>query len=336
MSRRLVLMILIPALAAAMVGVGVAAWRPTGSVAQPEPTPSEAVLYPQIPSPPPADPIDDLAPPARPTGTEAPMPSYDVAAAQRRLTELAYYVGEIDGKEGPATRSAIMAFQKVQGLPADGLGGPATIAAMDAPVTPSLRGGPPQRIEVDLDVQVLYVVDSDTLIRILPISSGSGQAYRTKGGGAARSLTPVGTFRIERRIRGVRHADLGVLYDPLYFYRGWAIHGSNSVPAYPASHGCIRVTRPDAVWLFDRAPVGMTVMLYGGVHTFTAGSPAPGTDSPAGDTGGAAPEASPEASPEEETPSPPPSPEPDPIPSEPGEDLPGDPIAPTEVVWHVS
>ncbi|HUH07664.1 MAG TPA: L,D-transpeptidase family protein, partial [Egibacteraceae bacterium] len=87
-----------------------------------------------------------------------------------------------------------------------------------------------------------------------------------------------------RHIRGVREADLGTLYDPMYFYRGWAIHGSNSVPAYPASHGCVRVTRGDALWLFDRAPLGTTVVIYGGTHVFTAGSTAPGTDNPAGDT----------------------------------------------------
>jgi hypothetical protein len=37
----------------------------------------------------------------------------------------------------------------------------------------------------------------------------------------------------------VREADLGTLYDPQYFYRGWAIHGSNSVPAVrPATAAC--------------------------------------------------------------------------------------------------
>lgn len=31
--------------------------------------------------------------------------------------------------------------------------------------------------------------------------------------------------------------------------KGYAIHGSNSVPHYNASHGCIRVPTPDARWL---------------------------------------------------------------------------------------
>ncbi len=46
------------------------------------------------------------------------------------------------------------------------------------------------------------------------------------------ALSPVGTYRIERRIVGVREAALGTLYDPQYFHRDWAIHGSDSLPAW--------------------------------------------------------------------------------------------------------
>ncbi|MPZ88894.1 MAG: L,D-transpeptidase family protein [Nitriliruptorales bacterium] len=215
----------------------------------------------------------------------------EVTAAQERLTELRYYVGPIDGQEGPQLQSAVMAFQKVNGLGADGVLGPATIAALEAPQHPALRGGEANRVEVDLDIQVLYLVKDGQLERILPVSSGNGGSYRTSGGGIAHSLTPVGSYRVERRILGVRNAELGTLYDPLYFYRGWAIHGSNSVPAHPASHGCIRVTRSDATWLFDRVPNGTQVLLYGGVHVFSAGSDAPGTDTPAGDLPGETPPA---------------------------------------------
>ena len=39
----------------------------------------------------------------------------------------------------------------------------------------------------------------------------------------------------------------------MYFFKGWAIHGSPSVPAYPASHGCVRISNADADWLFPCA-----------------------------------------------------------------------------------
>ena len=228
------------------------------------------------------------APPASPptTGspTRRPAGAYDVRALQRELTELEYYVGPVDGRRGPATRSALMAFQKVHGLRADAVVGPATRAALRSPRAPVLRGGAADRVEVDLTRQVLYVVRGGVLQRVLPVSSGSGATYTQGSGGTAVALTPVGRFTVERRVRGVREADLGTLYDPQYFYRGWAVHGSDSVPAYPASHGCVRVPRPDATWLLDQIDVGTEVSLYGGAHVFRAGSSAPGTDSPTGDT----------------------------------------------------
>jgi hypothetical protein len=101
-----------------------------------------------------------------------PPPSYDVAAVQQQLRDLTYYVGPADGSVGPATRSAVQAFQKVHGLAADGVVGPVTLAALESPRQPDLRGGPATRVEVDLTKQVLYLVEGDRLTRILPISSG--------------------------------------------------------------------------------------------------------------------------------------------------------------------
>jgi peptidoglycan hydrolase-like protein with peptidoglycan-binding domain len=221
-------------------------------------------------------------------------PSYDVKAVQRQLTTLGYYGSAVDGERGPALRSAVMAFQKVQGIGADGVVGKGTLAALKAPRTPKLKASSPaDRVEVDLTKQVLYVVKSGAIARILPVSSGNGSTYLQKNGHKAKALSPVGWYKIQRRIIGVREADLGKLYDPQYFYRGWAIHGSNSVPAYPASHGCIRVTRADAKYLLTAIGVGTSVYVYGGSYTFTAGSSAPGTDNPTGDTSGDTPTASP-------------------------------------------
>lgn len=35
----------------------------------------------------------------------------------------------------------------------------------------------------------------------------------------------------------------------MYFYRGFALHGSYEVPGYNASHGCVRIYPADAKWL---------------------------------------------------------------------------------------
>ena len=226
----------------------------------------------------------DPAPVTPPAPTTRQTRAYDVRALQRQLTELKYYRGAVDGRPGAATRSALMAFQKVHSLSADAVVGPATRAALRNPRTPQLRGGTADRVEVDLTRQVLYLVQGGTLEQVLPVSSGNGATYAQRSGGTAVALTPTGHFTIERRVSGVRRADLGTLYDPQYFYRGWALHGSDSVPAYPASHGCVRLTRADARWLLDKVDVGTSVDLYGGAHVFSAGSSAPRTDSPSGDT----------------------------------------------------
>jgi hypothetical protein len=45
--------------------------------------------------------------------------------------------------------------------------------------------------------------------------------------------------------------DLGEIYRPKYFVGGVAVHGSNSIPNYPASHGCVRVSVPAMDWIWD-------------------------------------------------------------------------------------
>jgi lipoprotein-anchoring transpeptidase ErfK/SrfK len=227
------------------------------------PAPNEPVADEPTSGPPVAEePVEE---PAEAEPAPAPDP-IDLVAVQGRLKELGYLLGAADGVKGQQTVAAVMAFQRVNGLSVDGVVGPRTLAALESPSSPQLRGGPATRIEVDLTRQLAHVVRDGTRVVTLHISSGNGEAYR---GGTAYGRTPVGDFRVERRIHGERHAELGILYDPLYFYRGYAIHGSNSVPNHPASHGCVRVTRADAKWLIANIADGTPVQLHGGTHVFT-------------------------------------------------------------------
>jgi peptidoglycan hydrolase-like protein with peptidoglycan-binding domain len=50
-----------------------------------------------------------------------------VEELQKRLQALGYYSGDIDGQFGPGTRDAVVAFQRNNGLEADGLAGTETL-----------------------------------------------------------------------------------------------------------------------------------------------------------------------------------------------------------------
>jgi len=188
----------------------------------------------------------------------ASIPS--VRALQQRLAELGYDVGTPDGNWGARTTYSLMAFQKVEGLTRDGQDGPETQAALAAatPPAPMVPGGAPTRIEIDVARQVLFHWVNGSLARILPVSTGNNEHYCVDGD-CDVAVTPGGSFRIGRKAVGLEVAPLGELWWPMYFNRGIAIHGSPSVPAYPASHGCIRIPMYAAPTFYDQVPAGTRV-----------------------------------------------------------------------------
>ncbi|HEU0185480.1 MAG TPA: L,D-transpeptidase [Blastocatellia bacterium] len=118
------------------------------------------------------------------------------------------------------------------------------------------------RIDVDLSRQMLSVIDgSGRVMRVLPISSGSGGWYVSEGE-RRRAVTPTGRFRVYRKIPGWRKSPLGLMYYPVYIVGGIAIHGSPSVPRRPASHGCIRIPMSAAVGFYNSTPIGTTVHVH--------------------------------------------------------------------------
>ncbi len=190
--------------------------------------------------------------------------SADVRAVQERLAELGYDVGEADGRFGGRTSYAVMAFQKMEGLERtgdidDGLKAALATAGPPGPMVP---GGPATRVEIDLNRQVLIFWSGGALTRILPVSSGNGEEYCVDGE-CDVAVTPPGSFRIGRKAEGLEVAPLGELWWPMYFNGGIAIHGSPSVPPYPASHGCIRIPMYAAPTFYDQIARGTAVILVG-------------------------------------------------------------------------
>lgn len=186
----------------------------------------------------------------------------DVAALQRRLAALGYEVHKADGEFGSETNHAVVAFQKVNRLDRDGVAGPKTMKALAHPRLPRPRqGGRGMHIEADLTLQVVYVVDNGKIHEILDASSASGRQYVSQGE-VRVAHTPEGSFRIERKINSWHRSSLGLLYRPAYFIGGYAIHGAPSVPPFPASHGCIRITTTAMDGLYDRLVLGTRMLVY--------------------------------------------------------------------------
>jgi murein DD-endopeptidase MepM/ murein hydrolase activator NlpD len=76
------------------------------------------------------------------TAHAASVGNSDVAALQVALRAKKVYRGVVDGFEGPKTRKAVAAFQRLSGLTPDGVAGPQTKAALGALGAPELGTRP--------------------------------------------------------------------------------------------------------------------------------------------------------------------------------------------------
>lgn len=77
----------------------------------------------------------------------------EVRQIQTKLSQLGYYNGEIDGIFGSGTKKAVTAFQKTQGLTADGIAGKDTLSALG--IGKSSASGGYTQAEVDLLARII-------------------------------------------------------------------------------------------------------------------------------------------------------------------------------------
>jgi len=182
---------------------------------------------------------------------------------QRQLASMGFYVFAVDGVFGDDTLHAVMAFQKANRIGVDGAVGPETRKALANPV--KLVAGDTsagRHVEIDIDRQILMFVYNGQVTHVFDTSTGSGNTFENESGDTVLAHTPRGHFAIDRKIDGDHTSFLGEMWRPSYFYGGYAIHGSPSVPSYPASHGCVRLTNDVTDWAFDRLPIGTPVFVY--------------------------------------------------------------------------
>ena len=198
-----------------------------------------------------------LQPPPAPAAAQAaPAPAPAAVTplqVEQKLEALRYDVGPVDGNIDEAAGHAVMAFQKVNGLARTGSltdDVKARIMATEGTPAPLMANGEPSRVEVSLAKQVLFLYENGSLLKILSVSTGT-----------AKTPTPTGTFRMFRSEAGWHTSALGRLYNAQYFVGGYAIHGSTSVPAEPASHGCVRLPMNSAEWFPERVTKGTQVFV---------------------------------------------------------------------------
>ena len=262
--------LLVAAALAGHVGGGLYWWNHRG--AAPQTAPAEGTAGPVVaaaPAPDNAGAPEAAGAPTAPTPAPAPPPTQfqpsgpelrsgstgvDVALLQARLLQRGFWVAEQLGKFGESTRHAVVAFQKFYGLRRTGkvdfwtrIG----IASSGDRATPRVPS-PSHSIDIDLTRQVMVIQTGGRVDEVVDVSTGKKS-----------TPTPKGSFRVTRQIRGKRVSDLGVLFSPKYFTGGYAIHGSNSVPNYAASHGCVRVTNQtiNHLWAVGLAELGTPVTL---------------------------------------------------------------------------
>lgn len=202
-----------------------------------EPAPEEAAPEEQAAPEPVAEEPEPAVPAQLARGSSGPA----VTALQQQLAATGYWCGAADGGFGHLTQQAVWALQKAHGLTRDGLVGPNTRAALDTGQVPAAAYGG-DHVEVHLGRQLLLVVRGGATSMVFNTSTGNGEPYEFQGNDFI-AHTPTGDFSVWlMHSNGWRDGELGEMYRPMFYYGNYAVHGSLSIPPWPASHGCARVS----------------------------------------------------------------------------------------------
>jgi hypothetical protein len=185
-----------------------------------------------------------IAAPALSTGARGTA----VLALERRLASLRHMVqGGPNRYYAFDTYEAVLAFQKVHGMSRTGRVSRDVWKVLARAKVPKARVARGNHVEVSKTLQVLYEVRKGRVVRITHVSTG------------ATGNTPVGRFHVYGKVPGLNGSGM---YYSLFFTGAFAIHGYHSVPAYPASHGCVRTPMWFAPGFYDRWAVGTTVYIF--------------------------------------------------------------------------
>ncbi len=184
----------------------------------------------------------------------SPTPSYGstglfVDLVQQKLAALHIYIPQT-GAWDSGTELAVNAYHRLLNRGYSTVLDPATLNDLMAgkgsfPVRYPTQG---RHVEGNLGKQLAALIVGSKPYWIFPISSGKPS-----------TPTILGSFQIYSRVPG--YLPDGMYYSD-FFIRGYALHGYDPSPDYPASHGCMRLPIQDAIAAFNWLQIGDWVDVY--------------------------------------------------------------------------
>lgn len=180
---------------------------------------------------------------------------------ERKLRSLHVPVGEVDGTIDARARQALCAWRDMTGRTPNRDGLTASLARSILGANRLPRAERSNGLYINKTCQVLFQVVAHKYRRVVWASTGKPGFD-----------TPSGTGAIYRKREGFVESTLypgAYMYYPMNFFPdrpAIALHGSVSnsyVAPYPASHGCIRVWRPQIRRIYAESPIGTKVQVYG-------------------------------------------------------------------------
>jgi hypothetical protein len=151
---------------------------------------------------------------------------------------------------GGKTGRGVLAYRKVNGMTRSSRAGKGLVERVFAGrgEYKVLHPNAGEHLEAPLSKQVLVFAKGDKPFAVYPVSSG-------------KSSTPTvtGHFTFIRQEPGYNSHGM---YYSFYFYGGYAVHGYESVPDYPASHGCIRTFIADQPEIYNRIHYGESIFVF--------------------------------------------------------------------------
>lgn len=159
---------------------------------------------------------------------------------------------DVNGELDYTTSQALTAFEAWHGIERDGILTTESFAQVIRATRPDPRHtGPGRAVEVYRDLGVLLLVEDGRVARAIHTSTGFG------------GRTPAGSFHVYRKETLSWSVPFKVWMPwASYFTGGIAMHAYPYVPAYPASHGCVRLPAPEATRVYAFAVQGTPVYVY--------------------------------------------------------------------------